>query len=579
MYLHFQHLVDSFEYRDIKTYSRMYDGERYISTTYAELYQCTRALALYLQQVYHLNKGDKIALMSENRPEWMMMYFGIVYNGIVAVPIDIMLSGAEAKNIIKNSGVEIIGVSVSAYEKLKDDPEIMTLIKEWIVFDNHKSVQHTPNTTTFFKILKYQSDIPFQKNELKRKDLASLIYTSGTTGHSKAVMLSNGNFMQQTNNLRVFVYLTEDDVILSVLPLHHTFQFSIELTVLATGGSMTYADSIKPTRLIDAIKTTKVTIMIGIPTLYAKIIDGVYRNLNTLTPPFKQIVQILLKISELGFIITRTHKVGENIFAFLRKKAGLDSITFMISGAAALPLSVSKKYAILGFNISNGYGLTEASPVVSVGDSRGFIDSRSVGNAIPKVSWKIRDVGNQGVGEICIKGENVMVGYYNDPDATAEVMTSDGWLKTGDMGYIASIRGREYLYITGRYKNIIVTGGGKNVYPEEIEELINEHPYILESLVIGVTASQNDMSEVPCALVVLDIAKLEEENIGFLSVEFKEMIDSHLRNVNDRLQSYQRIRGYEIKTDELHKNSTRKIKRFEYKGNQYRHLLKEHFRS
>ncbi|MGL5956490.1 MAG: AMP-binding protein, partial [Brevinema sp.] len=389
----------------------------------------------------------------------------------------------------------------------------------------------------------------------------------------KAVMLSNSNFMQQVNNLWQAARLEEQDIMLSVLPLHHTFQFSVELTMLSIGAGMTYADSIKPNRLIDAIKTTEVTIMTGIPTLYAKILEGIHRNLSTLKAPLKQIIYLLLKISELGYLLTGGHHVGKKLFAFLRKKAGLHTVKFMISGAAPLSLSTAKGYAVLGFNLSNGYGLTEASPVISVGDPIGFIDNKSVGNAIPKVSWKILDPDLDGVGEICVFGENVMQGYYNDPDATAAVMTEDGWLKTGDMGYIKSRKGKEYLYITGRYKNIIVTGGGKNVYPEEIEERLNDHPYVLESIVIGVTESDTNLSEIPCALIVLDILKMEQENIDPDSAEILESVNTHVRSVNDRLQMYQKIRSFSVQKDELHKNSTRKVKRFEYKGSNYRHLL------
>ena len=577
MYLNLQNLADSFEYRGESIYSKMYNGERYVSTTYTTFYKNICAIAHYLQLTENLNKGDKVAIMSENRPEWMMMYFGVVYNGIIAVPCDAMLSPEEVKNIIKSSGVEIMGVSLSIYEKLITDTEIISLIKKWIIFDDNSSIKDKSNTISFKEILKQTINTTFVKNELKRSDVASLIYTSGTTGTPKAIMLSNGNFMHQANNLWQSARLVEQDVILSVLPLHHTFQFSIELTVFAIGGSITYADSIKPNRLIDAIKTTEVTIMIGIPTLYAKILDGIHRNLSQLKAPVKQIIQLLLKISELSYWLTKSHKIGEKLFAFLRKKAGLNSVTYMISGAGPLSQDVAKAYAVLGFNLANGYGLTEASPVVSVGDPLGPIDNNSVGNAIGYVAWKILDPDFGGIGEICIKGESVMLGYYNDPEATAMAITNDGWLKTGDMGYIGTKNKREYLYITGRYKNIIVTGGGKNVYPEKIEELINVHPYILESIVIGVSASDSDMSETPCALIVLDLLKLEEEKIDPTSVQVKETINTHLRSVNTKLQTYQRLRGYEIRQEELQKNTTRKIKRFEYKGNKFRHLLSGHF--
>jgi len=577
MYLNFQHLIDSFEYRGDKIYSKMYDGERFISTSYYQLYQNSLRIAVYLQKNQELHKSDKIALMSENRPEWIMAYFGIVYNGLIAVPLDAMLSMDEVKNLIKRSETTVMLVSLSIFEKLKEDQEIIGLIKEFIIFDGQKIMNSEYSNIITLDEIYHQYDYKqLIKDYVEYNDLASLIFTSGTTGKPKGVMLSHGNLMHQVNSLWKAAELTEHDVILSVLPLHHTFQFSVEMTHLGVGGQMTYAESIKPNRLIEAIKITHVTVMIGIPTLYGKILDGINRNLKQLRFPLKQIISLFYMLSYIGYKITKTHKIGESLFKSLRKKAGFNTVRFMISGAAPLSLTISEGYAILGFNLSNGYGLTEASPVISVGKPSGFIINKSLGNAIDGVSWKIIDAGDDSIGEICVKGENVMKGYYNDTDATNAIIMRDGWLKTGDMGYIRTHKGQEYLYITGRYKNIIITGGGKNIYPEEIEEILNNHPYILESIIIGVPVSESDMSEIVCALISLNIPYFEAEGINIDDPTIKDIIDAHVRQVNSKLQMYQMIRGYEIQKEELKKNSTRKIKRFIYSGKNYRYLLGHH---
>lgn len=572
MYLHLQHLADSFQIRGEKIYSRMFNGERFVSISYRQLYDAILKIAQFLQKKKNIKQKDKIVIISENRPEWIMSYLGVVYNGLIAVPLDALLTPDEILNLISDSQASTVFTSTAVFTKLKDNPKIMNQVKEWIIFDKDPSLLECKGKINFLQdIIETQLTV-MKKQEIQSTDIASLIYTSGTTGHAKAVILTHKNFIHQVNNLRISGELTENDIEFSILPLHHTLEFSVEMTVLGTGASITYAESIKPNRLIAAIKETQVTIMIGIPSLYKKILDGIMKNINELKFPLDIVIKTLYKTSEIFYNITGSHKVGEKMFRFLRKKAGFDTVRFMISGAAPLSEQTAKGFAVLGFNLGNGYGLTEASPVVSVNPPSGPIFNQSVGLAVPHVSWKIIDANNKGIGEICIKGDNVMQGYYNNPEATRAAFTEDNWLKTGDMGFIKTHANKEYLYITGRYKNIIVTSGGKNVYPEEIEELINTHPYILESLVLGVPQSATDPSENVCALIVLNSAYLESNQISDLK-EIQTHIDQHIREINKKLHMYQMIRGYDIRTEELIKNSTRKVKRFEYKGKDFQHLL------
>lgn len=575
MYLNFQHLVDSFFYRDDNIYAWRYNGERFVSTGYQQLYTKAKAIAKYLQSDCGLHKGDRVGLISENRPEWMMAYLGIVYNGLVVVPLDTMLSPQEIKNLICISKVTRMFISAEIFNKLKDDKDILSLVDEWILFEEYKELKTIPCKITFLDNVILQPDThSMARHEVFQSDIASMIFTSGTTGNSKAVLLTQGNCMHQVNNLWIAAYLTEKDVILSVLPLHHTFQFSVEITTLGVGGTITYAESMKPNRLIENISNTKVTIMIGIPLLYAKILDGIQRNIKQQSLFVQAFLKVLYGASFIAYFITGSHKIGKILFAFLRRKAGFSSVEFLISGAAPLPYDVSQGYAIFGFNLANGYGMTEASPVISVGDRYAFVDNKSVGNAIPKVSWKIADPDTEGIGEICIKGPNVMLAYADNPKATQDVLTNDGWLKTGDIGYIGRRFSKEYLYITGRCKNIIITSGGKNVYPEEIELRINEAPYIDESLVLGVPVSDTDKGEIVCALIVIKLEYCESQDIDPYGQYLKDLVDKHIRDINTQLQIYQKIRNYEIRYEEFHKNSTRKVKRYEYKGVDFKYLLK-----
>ncbi|MGL4367460.1 MAG: AMP-dependent synthetase/ligase [Brevinemataceae bacterium] len=574
MYLNFQNLADSFYYRKDKIFAKMFDGERFVATGYAQLYKNIKLIASYLQNL-GIKKGDTVALLSENRPEWMMSYLGTVYNGVVSVPMDMMLTPEEVLVLLKTTETKIVFASNELFNKLRVNPDVLNFVQFWILFEKDTVLQDEfPNIVFFSDIFQQASEIPLIKQDIHSDDSASLIFTSGTTGASKAVVLSHGNFMHQINNLPASVLLTEQDIMLSILPLHHTFQFSVEATVLGVGGSITYAESFKSNRIIAAVKSTEVTVMVGIPALYAKILDGISKNLSQLSTIGQILIKGLSYISLFFNYLTRSHKAGEFLFGFLRKKAGMQSVRLMISGAAPLAYTISKNYSLFGFNLVNGYGLTEASPVVSVGYPLGPVDNKSVGNPVSGVSMKILDPDFQGIGEICISGDNVMQGYYNNPEATKNVLTEDGWLKTGDVGFIRKYSGKEFLYITGRYKNIIVTSGGKNVYPEEIEQLVNDHPYILESLVIGVSVADDDLSEVVCALIVINDPSLLESSSLPENKSLQEVIDDHIRQINSSLKMYARIRNYEILVHEFDKTSTRKIKRFEYPGKKYRYLLK-----
>ncbi|MGL5254670.1 MAG: AMP-dependent synthetase/ligase [Brevinema sp.] len=564
-------LVNLFPSRGEHVYSRIFDGEQFKQMSYARLYENLSKVSAYLQLTLNLKKGDKVLLSSENRPEWQVGYLGIVSNGLIGVPLDIMLSADEMDVLIGDSGAEAMIVSKSIFEKLSVHPSLTKKIKYWILLDK---VDNSPENVVFLQDILSQPLPAYTTNSVTPEDIASLIYTSGTTGFSKAVLLTHGNFAHQVNNLGPLAEIVPNDVVMSILPLHHTFMFSIEMTVLGVGAAITYVESLKPSRIIAAVKETGITIMIGIPALFKKLIEGIQMKLNVLPGLQGVIVRFLMKISNICYHLTGNHKAGAVLFRSLREKAGFGTVRYLISGAGPLAIKTADGYAVLGFNLANGYGLTEASPVCSVNPPRGPIDNKSVGVLPENTWWKIDNPNAEGIGEICIKGANVMRGYFNNPEATAAAIDNENWLHTGDMGYIGVIKGREYLYITGRLKNIIVTSGGKNIYPEEIEEQINAHPYVLESVVIGVSASDSDAGEEPCALIVINMPLIEENQLTDIEA-IKLDIDNYIREMNKKLKSYQVLRGWEIHTEELLKNTTRKVKRFEYNGKNYRYLLKK----
>lgn len=566
-----QHLVNYLSIFGRKVVSRMKEGTTYRQYTYYEFVQNIRSVAAYFLRLKRLKKGDMVAIYSENRPEWMMAYLGIVYNGIWAVPLDARLTDLEVKNLITDCGTKYIFTTASLLENVLSEPEVVKQLSEIILFDRVEVPKELQKKVRYWQDILEEGWAKEHKEHrelvVSPEDVASLIYTSGTTGKPKGVMLMHSNFAAQINALSKAVPLMDTDVLLSVLPLHHTYEFSVELTVLYKGASITYAESLKPNKMFDNIRETGVTVMIGVPLLFEKIYDGIMRQVRNLPFGVKHVLIGLYHFTAGLNALTRK-KAGKVIFSFLRKKAHLDGIRFAISGAAPLNHKVAKGFEVLGITLLNGYGLTETSPVVSV-NRVDRINNLSVGELIEGIEVKIDNPDSEGNGEICVRGPIVMKGYYKNPKATKEVIDKDGWLHTGDIGKLEN----GYLFVTGRIKNIIVTPGGKNVYPEEIEELINESDFVLESLVIGIPESQHSKGENIYAYVVPNYEFFDTycnlNNLELTDELVEECIAKHMKEVNAKLPDYKKIRDFRIRREEFAKTSTKKIKRFLYSGTDF----------
>ncbi|OHD53641.1 MAG: hypothetical protein A2Y33_06885 [Spirochaetes bacterium GWF1_51_8] len=540
--------------------------QQYQKYSYDDLKRNAKLVSVYLERVKHLGKNGFAALYSENRPEWFMTYLGITYNGIWAVPLDARLTDREVKNLVLDCGVRVLFLSKACYDNLASEPDLMSHIQEFIVFDPTEQMLKDKKIVSFEKVLEEGRKYELKDHPVKPEDVTSLIYTSGTTGKPKGVMLTNANFASQVNSLQHAVPLNTETVLLSVLPLHHTFEFSVELTVMFKGGTITYAESLKPKQMLANVAETKANVMIGVPLLFEKIYEGIMRNIRALAFPVRMIVMFMYGLAGL-------FKSGKSLMRFIRKKANLDSVDFMISGAAPLSNKVATGFDTLGFSLLNGYGLTESSPVISVNRLEKKIRNETVGIPIRDVEVAIHIPDAEGHGEIIARGPNIMLGYYKNKKATDEVIDKEGWLHTGDIGMIDTFEGETYLHITGRSKNIIVTRGGKNVYPEEIEENLNNCPSILEALVIGVPESSDNKGENIYAFIVPDYEyfNLLASTQGFKNTEdnIKKHIDKEVREVNRLMKDYQKIQGFRIRRDEFDKTSTKKIKRYLFSGKDF----------
>jgi long-chain acyl-CoA synthetase len=389
-------------------------------------------------------------------------------------------------------------------------------------------------------------------------DLAALIYTSGTTGNPKGVMLTHKNILSDIWGIFKVLKLYSSDKFLSVMPLHHTFEATCGFLIPLTGGaSVVYSRSLKSKELVEDIKTNGITVMLGVPLLFEKFWLGLTRNLQSKS----WLPKLYFGLGfNLGHWLPKPirHPWGTFYFSALRKKAGLESVRLMICGGAPLPPEIPKNFDILGIKFLQGYGLTESSPVLSLNPEQGY-KYASIGFPIAGVELKINEPDPDSIGEILAKGEMVMAGYYRNPEESARVL-KEGWLYTGDSGWKDQ---NGLYYIAGRLKNVIVTRAGKNVYPEEIERELLKSPYIAEALVVG---REIPGGEEVYAIIVPDYetfqqeARLKGKDYNDQSIE--ESIRTEISICCHNLAEYKRIKGFEIRKEELEKTSTRKTKRF-----------------
>lgn len=503
--------------------------EAYRKFSFEDVYRTAKSIANYFIQ-NGVNRGDKVAILSENRPEWGMAFLATTALGAVAIPLDAQLTTEELLYIIGDSGARLIVISSALFEKHKFD--IDTLLME--------EIPELPKI-----------DIDLEKYD--KAHLAAIVYTSGTTGNPKGVMLSHENIVTNFIGVTRLFKIGPGDNFLSILPLHHMFECTAGfLAPFYTGASITYAESLKSYNILRNMKETKVTIMCGVPLLYSLLYDGIMREVESGSPGTKAIFKILLNISQK----IRSRWVRKKLFAKIHEQFG-GHIRFFVSGGASIDPEIIKHFELFGFTVLQGYGLTESSPILTCNNLE---NNRvgSVGRAIENVEIKLGEDN-----EIVARGPNIMQGYYKRPDLTAEVI-KDGWLYTGDQGRIDA---DGYVYITGRLKDIIVSGAGVNVYPEEIEFFLNKIDGVKEACVLGfkIHGGVRDGMEDVMAVVVPDYEYFGKHKKHLKQSDIEEHINSEVDKLNCRMAPYKRISKIKIRSIEFPKTSTRKIRRFQVK--------------
>ena len=515
-----------------------------ITLTYNESLKQIEAVARWLHSK-GIRKGDKVAVTGKNSPEWAVAYLGVVFAGGIVAPIDYQLKNEETELLIKTAGANILFVDE---EKHSHFSEGSSKLSETISLK--KGVGHYI----------YDLDGPDADIEQAAEiDLAAILFTSGTTGNPKGVMLTHKNlvsdcYLAQGTPLRLY----PTDVFYAILPIHHAYaMLAVFIETISVGSEVVFGKRMVTTVMLKELKEGKVTMLLGVPMLFNKLLAGILRGIKEKGIVVYGIINFLMKIS--GFMKKAFGiNPGKKLFHAVLDKASLSTVRICISGGGPLAPSVFRKFNQLGIDFVQGYGLTETSPIINLNPVEHYKET-SVGKAFTGVDMKILDPDESGIGEVAVKGPMVMKGYFNMPEETAAVFTPDGYFKTGDLGYLDS---ENYLYLTGRAKNVIVTEGGKNVYPEEIEDEFQLFDQIDQILIRGFTADAKMKREGIEALIYPNPELKNASGQVYSQDELKAIMNNIVSGVNQKLLPYQKIDRTVILDKPMEMSSTKKIKRF-----------------
>jgi len=510
--------------------------------TYAQLENEINQVVIQLIKV-GVSKEDKVVILSTNMPNWGIAYFAITTIGAIAVPILPDFSVTEITNIIEHSESKVLFVSenlLTKIEQFKAEP-FKTVIRietfEKISGQELSDVEISPESLNSFMV--------------EEDDLASIIYTSGTTGKSKGVMLTHKNIVWDAEHGGLIQEMTVNDRFLSLLPLSHSYENTLGLILpIMCGSSVHYLKKIPtPAVLIPALQTVKPTIILSVPL----IIEKIYKK--QIKPKFSKnrLIRILYSIQPIRILLNRI--AGKKLMATFGGE-----VHFFGIGGAKLDSVVERFLLEARFPYSIGYGLTETAPLAA-GAGTTISRLKTIGPAMPGVELRIDQPDPKtGQGEIWIKGPNVMKGYFKEPELTKEVLTEDGWFKTGDLGLIDN---KGYLAFKGRLKNMIVSASGENIFPEEIESVINDFKNVVESLVV-------ERKGKLVALVLLNMEELEiqyqaiRDQAGLFNEKLDELIAELQVYVNSRVNKFSQVQQILVQSKPFERTPTQKIKRFLY---------------
>lgn len=486
-------------------------------------------------------KDKRIAVIGENRYEWEIAYLSIVCGTGTVVPLDKSLPENELESLIERSKAEAIICSQKYVEILKKT-KLKYIISMDLENDNDGIISQKRLISEGIQLVK-SGDTSFTNAKIDNEKMSIMLFTSGTTSISKAVALSHKNICSNLMDISSILDVNSSDVFLSFLPLHHVFECTVGfLFSLYVGAETVFCDGIR--HIPENLAEYKVSVMASVPAIYERLFKIIKKHLEK-----QGKVEQILKDEE-KYKDSSMEKKKE-VFKEIHDLLG-GNIKLFISGAASLDPSIEEKFRRLGFNMVQGYGLTETSPVVAIGNKK-YHKTGSIGKCVPSDEVKLLDVNKDGIGELAVKGPNVMLEYYENKEATEKVL-KDGWFQTGDL---ARIDEEGYIFICGRKKSVIVLKNGKNIFPEEMETLINKEDGVEESFIFGkpISKDPNDIK------IFVKIVYNKESFEGKTETEIKEYFNEKIKSINKTMPHYKAIRGIIISDKPLIKTTTNKIKR------------------
>lgn len=503
--------------------------------------------------------GARIAVIGENSYEWMLTYFTAVCGVGAIVPLDKELKPQEIQNLINAAECSAIFYS-SSFEKKIENLDIPMRFKFEVYRNDEVPYGENDMEQMIYegKKLLSRGRTDYRNAVIDAEKAGIFLFTSGTTGTPKAVMMSHRNIVSNVMNISRIVKLSREDRTLSILPIHHTFESTVDImTVLYQGGSVAFFEGLK--YVTKNLQEAQATILVGVPLIFESIYAKIWKQAEKTKKAgaLRHAVKLNRRLRKVG-IDQRRRLFGKVYDTFGGR------LRMIITGAAAIDPNVIRGFQDLGFETAQGYGLTETAPLIAGTpdgtDQEKHKKAGSVGPAVPGGEIRIEGAGEDGIGEILYRGPNVMLGYYNMPQETAEVL-KDGWFHTGDLGFLDE---NGWLYITGRKKNVIVTKTGKNIYPEELEQRINELRYVKECMVYGEEgADPGDGTEV-AVQIRPDYEQIREDFPGGLEDEkIYPLLKSAVSKMNQSLANYKRVRHVVIRDTDFVKTTTHKIKRQE----------------
>ena len=486
-------------------------------------------------------KDKRIAVIGENRYEWEIAYLSIVCGTGTVVPLDKSLPENELESLIERSKAEAIICSQKYVEILKKT-KLKYIISMDLENDNDGIISQKRLISEGIQLVKF-GDTSFTNAKIDNEKMSIMLFTSGTTSISKAVALSHKNICSNLMDISSILDVNSSDVFLSFLPLHHVFECTVGfLFSLYVGAETVFCDGIR--HIPENLAEYKVSVMASVPAIYERLFKIIKKHLEK-----QGKVEQILKDEE-KYKDSSMEKKKE-VFKEIHDLLG-GNIKLFISGAASLEPSIEEKFRRLGFNMVQGYGLTETSPVVAIGNKK-YHKTGSIGKCVPSDEVKLLDINKDGIGELAVKGPNVMLEYYENKEATEKVL-KDGWFQTGDL---ARIDEDGYIFICGRKKSVIVLKNGKNIFPEEMETLINKEDGVEESFIFGkpISKDPNDIK------IFVKIVYNKESFEGKTETEIKEYFNEKIKSINKTMPHYKAIRGIIISDKPLIKTTTNKIKR------------------